>query len=247
MSEIYIWEIVFRLILSAVIGGLIGMERESNNRPAGLRTHVLVTLGACLVMLISMYGFIGFGVDGTGGDPARLAAQVVSGIGFLGAGTILRTGNNIRGLTTAASLWVCGCIGLAIGNGYYIGGLVTAAIVLFTLISLGVLEKRIFKKKYKVLIVECRERAGLMGDIGQILGIHNIIIKDIRIYRDDSEDNEAEIDEPSVIEIHFTVKIPRVLNNSKFFEEITRVNSVEGVAWEGNERNIETSEYTGNY
>ena len=120
------YEVVIRLILASILGGLIGLEREVNNRPAGLRTHVLVTAGSALVMLISMYGFNGLGEDGTGGEPARLAAQVVSGIGFLGAGTILRQGNSIQGLTTAASLWVSGCIGLAIGNGYYLGGLVTA-------------------------------------------------------------------------------------------------------------------------
>ena len=118
ISEI---EIVKRLILSAILGGLIGVEREVNNRPAGLRTHILVTLGSTLVMLVSIDG-----LHRDGGailsDPYRLAAQVVSGIGFLGAGTIMRTGNSINGLTTAASLWVSAGIGLAIGTGYYLGG-----------------------------------------------------------------------------------------------------------------------------
>src|SRR5690554_7900326 len=127
------------------------MEREANNRPAGLRTHVLVTLGSALIMLISMYGFQNF--YGSKSDPARLAAQVVSGIGFLGAGTILRTGNSIRGLTTAASIWVCGGIGLAIGNGYYIGGLTTTIIVLFALRVLAYIHKKIFRGKHNMLIV----------------------------------------------------------------------------------------------
>src|SRR5690554_6597847 len=144
------------------------MEREANNRPAGLRTHVLVTLGSALIMLISMYGFQNF--YGSKSDPARLAAQVVSGIGFLGAGTILRTGNTIKGLTTAASLWVCAGIGLAIGSGYYVGGLTTAAIVLFSLKGLSGIEKKFFKKKDKILVVQCHERTGLIGDIGQVLG-----------------------------------------------------------------------------
>jgi len=221
-------EIVLRLILSAIAGGIVGMEREANNRPAGLRTHILVTLGSALIMLISMYGFQGLGTDGNGGEPARLAAQVVSGIGFLGAGTILRTGNNIRGLTTAASIWVCGGIGLAIGNGYYLGGLATTFIVLFTLKSLGVLEKKVFKGKYKQLIIQCEERAGLIGDIGHILGKNNIVIKDIKVISEDDEDN--------MIEVRFMVKLPSKFSNESFFDEVLQVFGVENAIWEGDSK-----------
>ena len=112
------WEIVLRLVLAVVLSGIIGFERELHGRPAGLRTHILVCVGAALVMLISIDGF------GGSGDPARLAAQVVSGIGFLGAGAILRDGGDIKGITTAATLWIVGMIGLACGNGYYIGAIV---------------------------------------------------------------------------------------------------------------------------
>ena len=118
-------EILARLLISTVLGGIIGIEREASNRPAGFRTHILVSVGSTLIMLVSMYAIP------QPADRARIAAQVVSGIGFLGAGTILRTGNHIRGLTTAASLWVCAGIGLAIGSGYYFGGVVTAMIVLY--------------------------------------------------------------------------------------------------------------------
>lgn len=230
-------ELLLRLILSAIIGGLIGMEREANNRPAGLRTHVLVTLGSTLVMLISMYGFSGMQVQG---DPARLAAQVVSGIGFLGAGTILRTGNSIKGLTTAASLWVCGCIGLAIGNGYYLGGLITAGVVLFTLISLGFLEKKIFIQKYKVLVLQAQERTGLIGDIGQLLGSYNVMIKGIKIYghmdaqeigEEDEYDEIEKYKGSNTIEIHFVVKIPKNFNSDNFFHDMTHIHGVEYSAW----------------
>jgi len=220
-------EIALRLILSALAGGIVGMEREANNHPAGLRTHILVSLGSTLIMLISMYGFQGPGINNSG-DPARLAAQVVSGIGFLGAGTIIRTGNNIRGLTTAASIWVCGGIGLAIGNGYYLGGLTTAIIVLFTLGSLGFIENKIFKNQYKLLSVHCRERAGLIGDIGHILGKHSIIIKDIKV---DREDNIEE-GESSSIEITFTLKLPSRFINDSFFDEILNVDGVEDALWD---------------
>lgn len=149
-------EIIIRLILSAVIGGLIGTEREASNRPAGLRTHILVSLGSTLIMLVSIEGFYDIETGLWVGDPVRLAAQVVSGIGFLGAGTIMRTGDRIKGLTTAASLWVCSGIGLAIGNGYYLGGLLTAGIALVTLMSLGNFEKKYLEpniKRWKFLVL----------------------------------------------------------------------------------------------
>lgn len=231
MEAIGNWELIVRLLLSAVLGGLIGMEREVNNRPAGLRTHVLVSLGSCLIMLISMYGFTG------DGDPARLAAQVVSGIGFLGAGTIMRNGNNIKGLTTAASLWVSGGIGLAIGNGYYVGGLSTAIIVLFTLISLGLLEKRIFKSKHKLLMVNVQERPGLIADITRVLGEYSITIKDIKIYHKE----DAQEDDNEISEIHFTVKTPRNINSKKLFDRLSEIKSVEGISWTGDDYQIHVS------
>ncbi|ABR47193.1 MgtC/SapB transporter [Alkaliphilus metalliredigens QYMF] len=222
-------EIVLRLILSAIAGGIVGMEREANNRPAGLRTHVLVTLGSTLIMLISMYGFQGLGADNSGGEPARLAAQVVSGIGFLGAGTIMRTGNDIRGLTTAASIWVCGGVGLAIGSGYYVGGIATTIIVMFTLKSLGFIQSKLLKSQNKLLIVQGKERAGLIGNIGHILGKNNINIKYIKV---NNEDNIEE-DEGYMIEIRFMVKLPSKFINERFFDEILDVPGVDNVIWEG--------------
>lgn len=219
-------EVILRLLISAILGGVVGIEREANNRPAGLRTHVLVTLGSSLIMLISIYGFPGMGANGHGGEPARLAAQVVSGIGFLGAGTIMRTGTSIKGLTTAASLWVCGGIGLAIGSGYYIGGIVTAVIVLFTLMSLGTMEERFFKRKYKVLVINCLERAGLVGEIGMVLGGHSITIKDIRILSEEDEDSMV---------IRVMIKLPSTGSKTAFLTDIDNIQGVESVALEGNE------------
>jgi len=227
-------EVLMRLVLSAVIGGLIGMEREANNRPAGLRTHVLVTLGSSLIMLLSIYGFSGLGPDGRGGDPARLAAQVVSGIGFLGAGTILRTENKVSGLTTAASLWVCGGIGLAIGSGYYLGGLATAAIVLFTLRSLGFIEQKVFRKKYRVLIIQFMERPGLIGDVGHVLGNNSVLIKDIRIVREDEHEQEDDDDLPesSLSEVYFTVKLPGKFTSKRFFDDLLSISGIVFARWE---------------
>ncbi|HLR36223.1 MAG TPA: MgtC/SapB family protein [Tissierellales bacterium] len=215
-------EIILRLVLSAIIGGLIGMEREVNNRPAGLRTHVLVSVTSALIMLVSIDGFYNVKTGLRDGDPARLAAQIVSGIGFLGAGTIIKTGNNIKGLTTAASLWACAGVGLAIGNGYYLGGLLTAGIILFTLISLGSIERKISKTKYKKLEIIGTNRSGLIGEIGILLGKHNMVIKDIYIVDSEIEDDEEDI----LIEIHFMIKVGKDFNPVGFFKEIYEIEGI---------------------
>ena len=130
------WEIVVKLVLGMVFGGVIGLEREIGNRPAGFRTHTLVCMGSALVMMSAE--FLMEAYPAFEPDPARLGAQVISGIGFLGAGTILKDGSRVRGLTTAASLWVVACIGLAIGMGFYWGAL---AATLFSYITLVLLKK----------------------------------------------------------------------------------------------------------
>src|SRR5829696_338877 len=123
-------ELLARLILAAVLGGAIGAERELNDQPAGLRTHMLLTTGACLFTLISAYGF------GRGTDPSRIAAQIVTGIGFLGGGAIVRHGLTVKGVTTAASIWATASVGLAIGAGSYVLGTGGAVLVVATLFGL---------------------------------------------------------------------------------------------------------------
>ncbi|MBN1405011.1 MAG: MgtC/SapB family protein, partial [Candidatus Omnitrophica bacterium] len=125
------WQVLFRLILAAILGGLVGLEREMQEKAAGFRTHILVCMGSCLMMLTSMHIFDLYkGV--TSVDPARIAAQVVTGIGFLGAGTIIRYGASVKGLTTAASIWaICG-IGLAVGCGFYTAAIFSALIILLS-------------------------------------------------------------------------------------------------------------------
>jgi len=120
---------LMRLILSAVLGGLVGFERERAEKPAGLRTHILVCLASTLIMLLSIH--VSGLYEGTWFDPGRIAAQVISGMGFLGAGTIIRQGNIVRGLTTAASLWFVAGLGLAIGAGFYVASLIAVLVVLF--------------------------------------------------------------------------------------------------------------------
>ena len=135
-------EIIIRLGIAAALGMLVGFERERQNQPAGLRTHTILAIGSCLAMTISINIAMQFTAFVPNGDPGRLAAQVISGIGFLGAGAILRYGTSVKGLTTATSLWTIAVVGLAIGAGHYVAGLATTAMLLIILVLLNVLEKK---------------------------------------------------------------------------------------------------------
>ncbi len=137
MSEI---DFVIRLCLAFAAGGIIGIERSSRRQVAGLRTHILIAVGSCCLMMLSIW----LPQQSNGGDPGRIAAQVVSGMGFLGAGAIIRLGSNIRGLTTAASLWLTAAVGLAIGAGMFIAALTAVALAIITLILLHRLERKLF-------------------------------------------------------------------------------------------------------
>lgn len=136
-------EIVWRLLLAAILSGLIGIERERLLWAAGMRTHMLVGVGACLIMIVSAFGFADvLGTRNVTLDPSRMAAQVVSGIGFLGAGTILLRGEVVKGLTTAASLWAVAAVGLAVGGGLYVAGVATTVILLGILVGMKPLQER---------------------------------------------------------------------------------------------------------
>lgn len=159
--------ITLRLLLSLVLGGIIGFEREMNQHAAGFRTNILVCIGSSLIMLLSIYGFNAF-VDEPNVriDPARLAAQVISGIGFLGAGTIIRTGMSVKGLTTAATLWVMAAIGLAVGAGFYFPAILTCGLVFVSLQLLNKIELR-YLVANKALSMEVTYSGG-PGTLGMI-------------------------------------------------------------------------------
>lgn len=137
-------EVCLRLICAMVVGLAIGIEREHTHRPAGMRTHILVALGSCVVMIVGQMIFMQYQAFGAAPDPARLGAQVVSGVSFLGAGTIMREGVNVKGLTTAASLWTVACLGLAAGAGYYIVAIVGMLLVFITLTVFEVFQRKLF-------------------------------------------------------------------------------------------------------
>jgi putative Mg2+ transporter-C (MgtC) family protein len=132
--NLYETQVVFRVLLAAIFGTLVGLEREHAHRPAGLRTHVLVCVGSCLVMLTAQFTYNYYHQFSPNMDIARLGAQVISGVGFLGAGTIIRDGSSVKGLTTAASVWAVACIGLATGIGFYLGTTV-ATIIIFIFLA----------------------------------------------------------------------------------------------------------------
>jgi putative Mg2+ transporter-C (MgtC) family protein len=143
------FDICIRLFIACVLGGIVGIERERARRAAGLRTHILVCMGSALIMMTSLYLFDIYEGRSTL-DPARLSAQVISGIGFLGAGTIIRSGATIKGLTTAASLWVVAAIGLAVGCGFWKAALVTTGLSLVGLYLIARLIRRLFPNETEV-------------------------------------------------------------------------------------------------
>ncbi len=161
MTVIPSYEIFIRLAAALIAGGAIGFERERDSQPAGLRTHMIVSLGAALVMILS----INMGIE-YGSDPARLAAQVVSGIGFLGAGAILRFGFNVKGLTTASTLWTTAMVGLAIGYGYYLVALFAVIIMLIVLTLVERFEKKFVRVNViRTVVIDVRDREGIIREV----------------------------------------------------------------------------------
>ncbi|MFH2144916.1 MAG: MgtC/SapB family protein [Candidatus Omnitrophota bacterium] len=180
------YQIMLRILLAAVLSGIVGFERELHGRAAGLRTTILVGVGSCLIMLTSMHLFELYkGLASV--DPGRIAAQVVSGIGFLGAGTILRFRASVRGLTTAAALWAVAGIGLAVGCGFFAPALISTSVIIIVLISLSRLENRIRRDVYKVLKVEAKGGIEQLCSIRKILADYQIEIKDMDIEKSPQE------------------------------------------------------------
>jgi len=192
--------VALRLLVAALLGGIVGIERENKKRAAGLRTHVLVSLGSSLVMVLSEYLFHQYhGL--TNIDPARLGAQVISGIGFLGAGTIIKQGVSVKGLTTAASLWAVACIGLAAGSGFYLAAIIASAIVFITLRTLSKFENVLIYREetFTEICVRIENRPGKLGEVASFIGRMGANINNVDI-DDDEED---------FMTVRFAVKLPK--------------------------------------
>lgn len=220
ITELSLHIIILRIFLSTIIGGIIGYERGSNNQAAGFRTHILVCLGATLISLIQeqlKINLLNYAIENPLNsqvlktDLGRLGAQVISGIGFLGAGTILREEKTIAGLTTAASVWVIGCIGLGIGWGFYRLTIITGIVVLIVLITLKKIEVI-----YKTIIITYTEDNNIEDDIKNTFDFflhHNIKVKKFKKGKNSKK-------------IIYTLILPKNLNRIKAISELTKFSNI---------------------
>ncbi len=176
-------EIITRLLIALIIGGLTGLEREKSYQFAGFRTHILVSMGSCITAVTSVILFMDYGSK-TSLDPSRLTAQVLSGIGFLGTGAIIKNSSGIRGLTTAAGIWVTACIGIAIGYGQYILGITAWIFVMATLYILKNIDKIVFRKKQNILTIQV-DNINIISTIYNKLEKSQVKISNIDVVNDD--------------------------------------------------------------
>ncbi len=208
-------DIVLRLLSAVVLGGIIGWEREHTARPAGLRTHILVCVGSALITIISIEGF-------SNADPSRVAAQIVSGIGFLGAGTIMREGLTVKGLTTAASLWTVAGIGIAVGTGFYLAAAITTVLVFLALVAMYFREKGVIKTtSRRKIIIEAINQPGLIGRTGTVLGNHGIDIDSVQLKI-----------EQGLILMEFVVRLPAQTDLGQVVEELRQIDPVKSIELE---------------
>ena len=218
-------ELVGRVLLAAVLGGFVGFEREFRDQPAGFRTHILVSLGAALFTMAGAYGVSGFvGSGSVSFDPTRIAAQVVTGIGFLGAGAILRYGVTVRGLTTAAALWVTAAVGVAVGLGYYAGAVVTSAATVVSLFGLKQLEATLIPKMRRgrhnfslQLGPELR-----IAELSGIVDSHNARIVSMKILSTAEEQRR----------LAMTISIPPEIDPRSLAYEMRELEGVTALEWE---------------
>jgi putative Mg2+ transporter-C (MgtC) family protein len=220
-STVSVESAVFKIFLSFIAGGLVGLNRERHKQPAGFRTHILICMGSALLMILSIYipqTFFEF----KSGDPARIAAQVVTGIGFLGAGAIIRLGNNVKGLTTAASIWLISAIGLSIGAGIYIISFITLVFTLFTLIVLDKVEHRWFPQYLsKTIHLEFDGSNYPDPEIKDILKKFRISITDYNI--------NVQNGKPEHTEVNFLVKISERIDLSKLINKFHKLSKLKVV------------------
>jgi putative Mg2+ transporter-C (MgtC) family protein len=216
------WEMGLRLLAAAALGGLIGFEREYNEQPAGFRTHILVTLGAALFTMAGAYGiaeFVDAGVVRF--DPTRVAAQVVTGIGFLGAGAILRQGINIRGLTTAASIWVTASIGVAVALGFWAPALITTALALISLLLLRPIQRVILRSLRQSLykVVVDLEPEGRVAEVNEVLERIGVNVRRMRTVGLPNQQRQLILD----IEISEDLEIDGVAEQLRSTERVSAV------------------------
>jgi putative Mg2+ transporter-C (MgtC) family protein len=219
-----IWyEVLLRLLLAIIVGGLIGYEREYKNRPAGFRTHILVCIGASVTSMIQLYSIQETSnmilqhpvlASALKADIGRLGAQVITGVGFLGAGTIIHDKGSVKGLTTAASVWVVACIGLAVGLGYYLLSVASTIGVFLVLVILKRIEARVFhRSKVTKLEIQYNNRIELVKKIEEYFSGRGIKVKNIEFEIEDDEDTSYKTS-------LYTVLLPRHISKSELIRDL---------------------------
>lgn len=207
---------VFKIALALFCAGVIGLERGRKKRPAGFRTYMVVCLGATLVMMTNEYLCEVYGT----GDVARLGAQVINGIGFLGAGTIITTGHNrVKGLTTAAGLWTSACIGLAIGSGYYEGAILGTFAIVIIMVVLHSLDRRLTNNTKAIILYVEFTKMSVMRKLVGFARENDIKVEDVEV---EQPNNMMEAKMAAVV----TLRLPNKENHLEFLE---KVSSLEGV------------------
>ena len=220
MNLAYYIVLLGRLLLACILGGIIGFEREHTNRPAGFRTHILVCVGSALVMVTSEFIFNKY-AGHANLDPARLGAQVISGIGFLGAGTIIRQGFNVKGLTTAASLWAVSCVGIAAGIGFYEGAIATTALIFVTLIVLKRFERYTLEKKQcGIIYVKSHNISGQIDAINKVFDNNKLQVKSIEFIDNDNGGN---------LILKVLVRYPKGADRAGIIRELHRLEGIQDV------------------
>ncbi len=220
-------EILIKLVMSALLGSLIGLEREYHGRPAGLRTHMLVCVGATMITISGLLIAHCFYANGTnaGGEVSRIVAGVVTGIGFLGAGAIVRTSDFVRGLTTAACIWFVAALGVVIGLGAYVLAVSGTGIALLILVMLPLLERRLADLQYMDVVItgENREPEVLVKSCSDIFLMHKLQIHDIDI--------EIDSDESSITML-FHLRIRKLDDKMQVLNQLSQVKGVTSVHWQ---------------
>jgi putative Mg2+ transporter-C (MgtC) family protein len=218
-------EIIVRLLLGALFGGIIGYERQAHGRPAGFRTQMLVCIASVLVMVVSEYYYHLSTLDPSyiRIDPARIAAGAITGVGFLGAGVIVKMGATVQGLTTAACLWMVSAIGLAVGSGLYLASTTSFFLTLFSLVVLGAIERRTTKLIFKTLSVT----TGDGTDEGRILKVLKSF--DATIYATDYEKDVAQKE----ILFRYTLALKNTVPLSTVMEDLSSIEDVKKISLRG--------------
>jgi putative Mg2+ transporter-C (MgtC) family protein len=212
------YEVVFQFVLSLILGGIIGIDRELKRKPGGLRTHILICLGSTFLMIISK------NASGNAGDPSRIAAQVISGVGFIGGGVIMRYGFNIKGITTAATIWVVTAIGLGIGLSMYMESILTTLFAWIVLFFIHKLEHRFFLgDEHKLLIVDLKDPNIDDEQIRKILNQYGLYNKTLEIEK---------IVTKNKIRYKFLIHIPKNFDLDIVIKELSKLKKIQKLAVE---------------